>query len=288
MVDQNTQGQTSEEQLFTQAIAVANIPTLLMTLVQLTGEMHWMQEPYRPKRASGMSDNDTGGLSETAQGEIREAALEAILAWRAGRPVAIVEPSEELLVEMLSCAMAEKVPAEYGAMTAAQLGKRPVEQTPIENLPEGFKVLIIGAGVSGICAAVNLQAAKVPYIHVEKHTSVGGTWYENRYPGAGVDTPNHLYSFSFSTYDWTKYFALRDELYSYLNHVADEFNLKPAIQFNTAVASVVYDTERQVWDATLRGGDGSVETVSAMRCAAGFGELAGSADARNACVCAGI
>ena len=271
MVDQNAAGQPSETQLFTDAIAVANIPSLLMTLVQLTGEMHWMEEPYRPKRASGMSDNDTGGLSEAAQVEVREAALEAILAWRAGRPVAIAEPSEELLVEMLSCAMAEKVPAEYGAMTAAQLGKRPVEQTPIENLAEDFKVLVIGAGVSGICAAVNLQAAQVPYIHVEKHTSVGGTWYENRYPGAGVDTPNHLYSFSFSTYDWTKYFALRDELYAYLNHVADEFNLKPSIQFDTAVASVVYDQDRQLWDATLRHGDGSIDTVSANVVISGTG-----------------
>ena len=68
---------------FADAVAVANIPTLLMVLVQLTGERHWMEPPYRPTRARGMGDNDTGGLPEPIQQEIREAALEAIVAWRA-------------------------------------------------------------------------------------------------------------------------------------------------------------------------------------------------------------
>ena len=115
---------TTNEQQFAEAVAIANIPTLLMVLVQLTGERHWMEPPYRPTRARGMGDNDTGGLPEPIQQEIREAALEAILAWRAGRPVAIPEPSSELLVEMLSCAMGEHVPPEYGPMIAAQLGLR--------------------------------------------------------------------------------------------------------------------------------------------------------------------
>ena len=84
-------------------------------------------------------------------------------------------------------------------------------------VPEGFEVLVVGSGVSGLCAAVNLQAAGIPFTILEKTSTVGGTWRDNRYPGAGVDTPNHLYSFSFATYDWSKYFALRDELYSYLD-----------------------------------------------------------------------
>ena len=101
----------SEEQQFAAAVAIANVPSLLMVLVQLTGERRWLEAPYRPSRASGMGDNDSGGLPEAIQQEIREAALEAILAWKGGRPVAIPEPSSELLVEMLSCAMGEQVPA---------------------------------------------------------------------------------------------------------------------------------------------------------------------------------
>jgi len=78
---------TDEQQQFADAVAIANVPTLLMVLVQLTGERYWMEPPYRPKRGRGMSDNDTGGLPGEIQQEIREAALEAIVAWRAGRPV---------------------------------------------------------------------------------------------------------------------------------------------------------------------------------------------------------
>jgi 4-hydroxyacetophenone monooxygenase len=62
---------------------------------------------------------------------------------------------------------------------------------------------------------------------------VGGTWLDNHYPGAGVDTPNHLYSYSFASYDWSMYFCLRDELHGYLEHVADEFGIRSAIRFGT-------------------------------------------------------
>ena len=55
---------------------------------------------------------------------------------------------------------------------------------------------MIGSGVSGICAAIALRAAGIPFRVLEKSSSVGGTWLENRYPGCGVDTPSHLYSFS--------------------------------------------------------------------------------------------
>jgi 4-hydroxyacetophenone monooxygenase len=246
---------------FAEAVALANIPSLLMTLVQLTGETRWMDDPYRPKRGRGMSDNDSGGLPEARQLEIREAALEAILAWRAGRPVAIPVPSSELLVDMLTCAMGETVPAEYGPMIAAQLGLEVVEEHEPVQVPDGFEVLIIGAGVSGLCAAVNLQRAGIPFVVVEKSETVGGTWLDNRYPGAGVDTPNHLYSYSFVTYDWSKYFALRDELHSYLEHVADTFGLRPGIRFGTEVVSAAYEEATQTWAVTVRTADGAQETL---------------------------
>src|SRR6185437_13122067 len=116
----------------------ANVPTLLMVLVQLTGELRWLEHPYRPSRARGVNDNDTGGLPERVQAEIRAAALEAILAWRAGRPVAIPEPSPELRRKMLSCAMAEEVPSEYDCIIEAELF--PERAAKVEKLPvpEGF------------------------------------------------------------------------------------------------------------------------------------------------------
>lgn len=248
-----------DDQQFTEAVAIANIPTLLMVLVQLTGEEHWLEPPYRPGRQSGMSDNDTGGLDPDHQREVREAALEAILAWRTGRPVAMPAPSEAMLTRMLSVAMAERVPDEYGAFTAAQLGQTSFLAPKPITVPEGFKVLIIGAGVSGLCAAINLQAAGVPFEIVERHPTVGGVWWENKYPGAGVDTPNHLYSFSFSSYDWKKYFCLRDELHGYLEHVSEEFDLRPHISFNTSVQRIEYVNDTQSWRILTRDAAGNVE-----------------------------
>src|SRR5580704_8499321 len=112
MPERNGADGQEEAKRFDEAIAVANIPTLLMVLVQLTGELRWLEKPYRPERARGVNDNDTGGLPEPIQAEVRAAALAAILAWRAGRPVAIPEPPAELRLKMLSRAMAEEVPAE--------------------------------------------------------------------------------------------------------------------------------------------------------------------------------
>ena len=79
---------TDDTQKFTEAVAIANIPTLLMVLVQLTGDLQWLDDQYRTRRTRGMNDNDTGGLPEPLQARVRAAALDAILAWRAGRPIA--------------------------------------------------------------------------------------------------------------------------------------------------------------------------------------------------------
>jgi 4-hydroxyacetophenone monooxygenase len=263
MQEQNVTNGHEDTQRFTEAIATANIPTLLMVLVQLTGDLHWLEEPYQISRARAMNDNDTGGLPAPIQTKVRQAALEAILAWRAGRPVAIPEPSVELRRTMLACAVAEDVPVEYDPLIAADLPlaqNETVEKLPV---PDGFEVLIIGAGVSGLCAAIKLQQAGIPFTIIEKSTTLGGIWRDNRYPGAGVDTPNHLYSYTFAPYDWSMYFALRDELHAYLKHVTEKFNLLPHIRFETAVEAANYNKESQRWAVTVRRADGSRETRSA-------------------------
>lgn len=84
MHEENKSSGKDETPRFAEAIAIANIPTLLMVLVQLTGELRWLEEPYRPQRARSMGDNDTGALPEAVQAEIRQAALDAIFSLASG------------------------------------------------------------------------------------------------------------------------------------------------------------------------------------------------------------
>ena len=205
------------------ALDIANIPTLLLVLVQMTGATAWLEDPYQPSRARGMNDNDSGGLSPERQAAVRSAALAAILAWRDGRPLAIAEPSPALCVQMLSVAMAETIPADYAAIIAAEL----------------------------------------PLTILEKSGDLGGIWRDNRYPGAGVDTPNHLYSYTFAPYDWSMFFALRDELHTYLAYVADQFDLRRHIRFGAEVRTADYDQAAQCWRVAVEHADGSAEVRSA-------------------------
>lgn len=245
---QNTPNDTALEQ----AIAVANVPTLLMVLVQMTGDLTWLDPPFRPVRPRGLTDDESGGLPEDVQRRVRAAALEAIIQWRAGRPVALPSPSDELLTRMLSVSMGEEVPPEYGPMIATELrgSEASFASLPIRP-PDGFHVVIIGAGVSGLCAAVLFKEAGISFTIVEKNRWLGGTWWENRYPGCGVDTPNHLYSFSFAPHDWTLYFSMRDELQEYLESVATKYDLHPHIRFRSEVTSARYQEGRQRWTVDI-------------------------------------
>ena len=76
-----------------------------------------------------------------------------------------------------------------------------------------FRVVVIGAGMSGLLAAIRLEEAGIPYVVLEKNESVGGTWFENTYPGCRVDVANHFYCYSFApNHDWSEFFSQRDEL----------------------------------------------------------------------------
>ena len=266
-----------EDERWRKAISLANVPTLLALLVQLTGDMHWLADRYRPSRSRGLSDNDSAGLGTDVQEEVRAAAADAVLAWYHGAAVALPEPEPELLVRLLSFSLGEPIPAEYGDMIAHELRQA---TAPMVVAPQagnvvrteatmpaedglGFRVIVIGAGMSGLCAAIELDRAGIDHVVLERHHDVGGTWLENRYPGCGVDVPSHLYSYSFAPHEWTRYFALRDEIHAYFEKVADDFGVRPRIRFGTSVEAATWHDDTQRWAVETITADGARKTLHA-------------------------
>ena len=248
--------------LLKDGIANANIPALLMVLYQMTGEATWLQEPFAPGRSPGLDDNDSGQLPDEVQTQIRMAAEEAIEAWLAGRPLAIERPTNLRLAEMLSVAMTEHVPEEYGDIVAAGMGYD-LEPTADAAIAADKTAIVIGGGVSGICAGIELGKLGIDYTLFEKNEDFGGTWFENRYPGCGVDTPSLTYTFSCRPNDWSMYFPLRDEIEGYLLDTAREFGLYDKARFRTHVEEARWNTATDQWDVTITTPDGKRETHSA-------------------------
>jgi 4-hydroxyacetophenone monooxygenase len=242
------------------ALVAANIPTLLLVLAQLTGDQSWLEDPYRPTRTIAMNDNDTGGLPQAVRDEIRVAALRVVGEWRDGHRELPGSPSDERLIEMLSVSLGERVPGEYAEAMAEDGGFRSPAALTAGPMRNDLRVLIIGAGLSGLCMAVALRRFGVKFTVVEKNEAVGGVWLENAYPGAGVDTPSHLYSFSFAPNPgWSHYYAKQPEILSYLQRVARDEGLLPHIQCDTEVISAGWDDATRTWEVVTRARGGAPE-----------------------------
>jgi len=242
------------------ALEEASLPTLLLALAQLTGDRRWLEPPYRPHRPKGPGDNDSGGFPDTLQTQIRAEALDLITALRSGQLKPAPDPTPAEIAEMLEISLGESLPEGYGPLLAEEMGLID-RQVEIPNPPsaETLEVLVIGAGVSGLLAAIQLQHAGIAFTVIEKDQTVGGTWYENTYPGCGVDTPTHLYSLSFAQRsDWPRYFAKRDQLHSYLEGLADEHDVRGQIQFGLEVTEARWDEANQRWRVSARDAAGTV------------------------------
>ena len=123
-----------------------------------------------------------------------------------------------------------------------------------------FDAIVIGAGVAGLYQLYKLRELGLRVRVFEAGSGVGGTWYWNRYPGARFDSESWTYGYSFSQelldeWDWEEHFAAQPQTERYLNYVADKFDLRRDIQFNSRVAAAHYREETRSWEITLEGGD---------------------------------
>ena len=122
---------------------------------------------------------------------------------------------------------------------------------------EDFSVTIIGAGMGGLNAAIQLKRAGIPFSVIEKNDGVGGTWYENRYPGARVDTPSRLYTHVFGVdYSYPYSYCPWTENQKYFDWVADTFDVRREITFETEVHSLTWNQVDSMWEIEVEGPEG--------------------------------
>jgi cyclohexanone monooxygenase len=137
-----------------------------------------------------------------------------------------------------------------------------------------YDVVVVGAGFAGLYMLHRLRGLGFSVRVYEAGAGVGGTWYWNRYPGARCDVESVDYSYSFSPeleqeWTWTERYAAQPEILAYLEHVADRFDLRPDISFETRIVSCHFDESAGRWTLVTDGG----ETVSAAHCVMATGCL---------------
>jgi 4-hydroxyacetophenone monooxygenase len=243
-------------------LEAADPATLLLSLVQITGERQWLVAA-KPFIRGPMNYQEF--MPDALRGAIRDRLAEVLAETARGGAPSYRPPDDALLSEMMSIATGEPVAHDYIAMmredlTFDTLQSRSLKwrNAPAASALQDTEVVIIGAGMSGLYAAIQLQQAGIPFVILEKNDAVGGTWYENIYPGCGVDTPNHFYSYAFEpNHDWSHFFAKRNELWEYFERVADKYDLRSRIRLSTEVTEARYDEANACWRITAQGADGT-------------------------------
>ena len=257
----------------------ASIPTLLMSMIHMSGSSALLDGTLRP---AGCYINEYQGyMSEQDKAEVRRQALEIIREFRAGGCQLPPQPDAATIQRMMNFIVAQEVPEEYVPMMLEEMeldGQDHRSDAWGDEVPrerrDQHKVLVMGGGMSGVLAAVRLKEAGIPFVVIEKNSSVGGTWYENRYPGARVDVSNHLYCYSFEpAHHWTQYFAQQPELQKYFEGVVAKRELADHFRLNTQVVRADYDEGRQQWRVLTRAADGSEEVFEVTSLISAAGQL---------------
>jgi 4-hydroxyacetophenone monooxygenase len=268
---------TASDDELRQALAVADVPAMLPALACLTGDLSLLREDLRIDPL--LMAEDQGGLTPEQQAAITELALGTLVAFRDGGSVAAPMPTGPDLKQILQFMAGGAEIDEYLPMMREELAltadlRAPRWHKDDVNPDSSFRVVIIGAGMSGIIAAHRLSEADVPYLVVEKDDDVGGTWLENSYPGCRVDVPNHYYSYSFAQRDdWPFFYSPRAELHRYFRECVDEFGIRPNIRFGTEVTSVEWDEPAGTWTVCTVDRDGREATIEANAVISAVGQL---------------
>ncbi len=194
---------------------------------------------------------------------VRRKAVEFLKAYRDAGAGPIGYGLRERLPESLGLVVGHTIKEEAVDLMVEETALEPWarslqwQSTPDSKRLESFSVTIVGAGMGGLAAAVQLKRAGIRYRMIEKNAGVGGTWYENRYPGARVDTPSRSYMNLFGAdFPYPYSYGNHIDNQKYFDWVADKFELRGDITFNTEVRSLTWDESAAMWEIRVAGPEG--------------------------------
>jgi 4-hydroxyacetophenone monooxygenase len=269
---------TDEDTVIATALADVNIPALLCTLVHMTGDVSWVRRGRLPLVAA--ATDYQCGISDDEQADIRRQALPIIAAYRDSgcEPVPL---DRDTLLEMMSFLARTPLEGRIVPMLFEDMQFDGADSRAITwggEIPADVKadapVVVIGCGESGILAGIRLAQAGLPFTIIEKNEGPGGTWWENRYPGARVDIGSHQYCYTFEPSDhWTEYYCQSPELREYFSTIVDKYELDPNIRYGTTVDAVVWDDGDAMWRVSVTNRDGSHEVLDAKFVISAVGSL---------------
>lgn len=233
------------------ALSAANLQTLLMVYVHLTHDES-MLETFQIHIHPPYTNPDYQ-IPQDCIDDLHEKLVHVLTTPGAAKSEA---PPVALMKKMMSVGVGEPVEDEFVPMVIEQSGfqRSPARKENPDRAPppSDFKVLVIGAGLTGILAGIELERAGYDHIIIEKNEEVGGTWWKNRYPGVGVDTPSHFYSYSFEiSPEWNHYHPHGADMREYFRAVADKYDVRRNIRFRTIVRSLIFDEAEAVWNVTI-------------------------------------
>ena len=256
-----------------------HLPALMTAMVHMTGDPAWLREAWKP--TYNPQQRSDVGIPEVEQAKIRKEAAAAIRSYLGGQPLALPGTDHALLRRQMDFVAGAPIPEIYTDFLVDELAlagtssKDPkFDQPRLREATRKLKVLVIGAGMSGLLTGIRLAQAGIAFEIVDKNADVGGTWLENTYPGCRVDNSNHMYSYSFEpNHAWPQHFSPQPELLKYFQGIADKYDLRKNIRFETMVETLTWDEAKGVWRAALKRKDGATEVIEATAVVTAVGQL---------------
>ena len=252
------------KQTLERALDSASFPVVAALLVHFTGDISILDKLPRPNQA--VLGETQGFLSNDDKQVIKKIALKEIHKFFSTHEANdLYVPSNQELHRMMNFIVGESVSSEYIPMMLSDLHLTSGNsKSDFVTAKSSLEVLIIGAGMSGILAAIKLAERGIKFKIYEKNVDLGGTWHENKYPGARVDIANHFYSYSFEeNHEWSEHFSQQPELLDYFKRCFKKFDIQKNTYFETQVTDMKFDDSAQTWKvASIRNGKNNLETIN--------------------------